>query len=166
MSAKYIFRLDDATANIDSEKWRLLEDIFDMFSICPIVAVVPDNKDLEITYNKSNPHFWKLVKRWENKGWSIAMHGYQHIYHQTERKKLIIPYYNKSEFGGISLNEQKKKISKSLKIFKKNKISPTVWVAPGHSFDKITLVALKQETDIRIISDGIAISTYFENDFH
>tara|TARA_B100000963_G_scaffold137846_1_gene119937 strand:+ start:15478 stop:16260 length:783 start_codon:yes stop_codon:yes gene_type:complete len=166
MSAKYIFRLDDATANIDLKKWKIIEDIFDSFSIKPIVAVVPNNKDPQLKYSKSNPYFWKLVNRWEKKGWTIAMHGYEHIYHYVDRKKLIIPYYNKSEFGGISLNEQKKKISKSSKIFKKYQISPSVWIAPGHSFDRNTLTALKQETDIRIVSDGIALSTYYENDLH
>ena len=90
------------------------------------------------------------------------MHGYQHVYHKVNRKKLIIPYYNKSEFGGISLVDQKVKISKSLEIFKKNNIKPTVWVAPGHSFDNCTLDAIKEVTDIKIVSDGIAFFPYFE----
>ena len=51
-------------------------------------------------------------------------------------------------------------------IFKKNQIKPTVWVAPGHCFDSITLKALKLETDIKIISDGIAFNQYKKFDFH
>tara|TARA_Y100001958_G_C21207685_1_gene533635 strand:+ start:455 stop:1228 length:774 start_codon:yes stop_codon:yes gene_type:complete len=166
MSAKYIFRLDDATAYINIEKWRKIEKIFDEFSIFPIVAVVPNNKDSELKYSNYNSSFWNLVRHWEEKGWSIAMHGFEHLYHKTNRNKLIIPYYNKSEFAGLSLSEQSKKISKSIKIFKKNRVLPSLFVAPGHSFDNLTLQALSKETDIKIISDGIALKPYFRNSFY
>lgn len=42
------------------------------------------------------------------------------------------------------------------KIFLSNDITPKVWVAPAHSFDKNKLIALKEESNIRIISDGIS----------
>ena len=52
MSVKYIFRLDDATAFSDIEKWKLLEEIFDDFGIKPLVAVTPDNRDPGLFYRK------------------------------------------------------------------------------------------------------------------
>lgn len=39
-------------------------------------------------------------------------------------------------------------------------IDPTVWIAPAHSFDKNTLIALKLETNIRIISDGFVLPCF------
>ena len=38
--------------------------------------------------------------------------------------------------------------------------------AHSHTFDENTLVALKEESDIRIISDTIANDVYFENNFY
>ena len=42
---------------------------------------------------------------------------------------------------------------------------PKIWVAPAHSFDWVTLEALRQETDIRLVSDGIALNSYRKNGF-
>ena len=94
------------------------------------------------------------------------MHGYDHVFHKINRKELLFPYYNRSEFGGLSLNDQKDKIKKSLRLFNQNRINPKIWVAPAHSFDSKTLIALKEETDIKIISDGISFYPYFSNDFY
>ena len=166
MSAKYIFRLDDATAFLNIDKWNKIEAIFKEFNIKPIVAVTPDNKDPGLKYSDEDIHFWEKVNNWKDIGWDIAMHGYQHLYHEVERKKLIIPYYDRSEFAGLSLEEQKDKIRKSLKIFNANNIDPKIWVAPSHSFDKLTLKALKVESNIKIVSDGISLYPYYKNDFY
>ena len=166
MSAKYIFRLDDATAFSNRKKWALIEDLFDKHRIKPIVAVTPDNQDTNIKYDDKDEDFWNKINNWSKKGWSIAMHGYQHLYHDVAKKNLIIPFYDRSEFAGLNLEEQKFKISKSLNLFKKNGILPTVWVAPSHSFDKTTLQALYEVTEIRIVSDGIALFPYYHNNFH
>lgn len=160
MSAKYIFRLDDATAFSDVEKWKLLEQIFDDFEIKPLVAVTPDNRDPGLFYKKQNPDFWKLILNWKNKGWEIAMHGYQHLYHEVNKKALLIPYYDRSEFAGLNIDDQRKKINMSISIFRSYGIDPKVWIAPSHSFDELTLQAIKYETNIDTISDGIAIYPY------
>ncbi len=166
MSAKYLFRLDDATSFLNKEKWASIENLFDKHNIKPIVAVTPDNQDPNIKYEDEDPDFWNKVNKWSEKGWSIAMHGYQHLYHYVTKENLIIPFYNRSEFAGLSSEDQKSKISKSLRIFKDNGVMPTVWVAPSHSFDKITLQSLYELTEIRIVSDGIALFPYFKNNFY
>ena len=166
MSAKYLFRLDDASAFSNREKWNLIENLFDIHNIKPIVAVTPDNQDQDIKYDDEDIDFWNRVVIWEKKGWSIAMHGYQHLYHEVAKEKLIVPFYDRSEFAGLDLEDQKSKINKSLKIFKNNGVLPTIWVAPSHSFDKETLQALYESTEIRIVSDGIALFPYFKYNFH
>jgi len=165
-SAKYIIRLDDACHFSDLSKWKKIESILDRHNILPIVAVIPENKDKALNYSNFNINFWELVKSWEKKGWTIAMHGYNHLFHKVDRKKLIFPYYNRSEFAGLSINEQRQKIKNALKIFFKNKINPTVWISPAHCFDKLTLEAIKHETTIKIISDGISFSPYFYKELH
>ena len=43
---------------------------------------------------------------------------------------------------------------------KKNNINPNVWISPNHSFDRNTIKVIKKVTQIRIISDGIALYPY------
>ena len=80
MSAKYILRLDDACPTMDVVKWDRIEKICDKFLIRPIIAVVPNNKDKKLIKNDIDINFWNKVRGWQNKGWHIALHGYDHIY--------------------------------------------------------------------------------------
>ena len=166
MKAKYIIRLDDACPTSDLKKWMAIEEILDEYNVSPIVAVIPANRDETLIHQSPNPDFWDMVKRWEKKGWSIAMHGYQHLFHVVDRKRLMFPYYDRSEFGGLSIDKQKTKLRCSLKIFRKNNIEPKLWVAPAHSFDTDTLQALADETQINIVSDGISFFSYYEKGFY
>ena len=160
MSAKYLIRLDDACDTSDLEKWYSIEAILNEENIKPIVAVIPNNHDHTLKRNSPNKFFWEMIKKWESNGWTIAMHGYEHLYHHIDRQKLILPFYDRSEFAGLSLDIQRRKIRKSFAIFKKHGVEPTVWVAPGHSFDKLTLQALFLEVPFRVVSDGIALRPY------
>lgn len=47
-----------------------------------------------------------------------------------------------------------------MEIFRSHGINPKYFFAPSHTFDKETLIALKEESDIRIISDTIANKPY------
>jgi predicted deacetylase len=162
--AKYLIRMDDACPTMNFKRWDYLENLFDNFNIKPLVAVVPDNLDKGLVCNKENPLFWNKVISWQNKGWTIGLHGYQHDMHPTNAKQ-ILPIYKRSEFSGLSYQEQAKKIKKGYKILKDHGINPTVWIAPAHCFDKITLRAIFNETPIRMVSDGIAFDQYFEENF-
>ena len=82
------------------------------------------------------------------------MHGYQHVFHKISKSQSIIPYYDRSEFSGLSLEIQKNKIKQSLNIFLSNKVNPTVWVAPAHSFDAVTLKAISEMVKVPIIASG------------
>ena len=75
------------------------------------------------------------------------------------------PVWNRSEFAGVPLDQQKEKISLGISIFRSNGIEPQFFFAPAHTYDKNTLLALKSESNIRIISDTIAIKPYFEDGF-
>lgn len=99
----------------------------------------------------------------EKKGWIIALHGYEHVFETTSGG--INPVNNKSEFAGVNLEKQKKKISAGIEIFNENNIYPKVFFAPAHTFDENTLQALKDCSDIRIISDTIANDSYYYNGF-
>ena len=165
MTAKYLIRMDDACPTMDHDKWEYLEKILDEFSIKPIVAVVPKNVDDYLNCKESDPLFWEKVISWQTKGWSIAMHGYEHDMHFTDAD-LILPFYKRSEFAGLSYDKQAKKIRQGYKIFRDLNVNPEIWIAPSHCFDKITLQAIFNETSIRVVSDGIALNQYFEDSFY
>lgn len=163
MQVGYIIRLDDACPTMDKQKWDKMQDILDKYGIKPIVAIVPDNKDLELIIDKYDKDFWHKAQQWQGSGWHIALHGYDHVY--TTKKSGLVPMNNNSEFAGISLEEQINKIKKGMQIFKEKGIKTNIWVAPSHTFDENTLRALRSETDIEMISDGIAYYPYTEKGF-
>lgn len=160
---KYIIRLDDAAEKMDLIKWQRIEELLDKFDIKPIVGVIPNCKDSEMDKFQYDDNFWCKVKRWENKGWLIAMHGYEHLY--VSNSKGINPIHNRSEFAGLPYNIQEHKIKSGYEIFLSKRIEPKIFFAPSHTFDENTLLALKNNTNIRIVSDTIAFDIYRKNDF-
>lgn len=163
--SKYLLRLDDASDYMDVEKWQKMENLLDKYGIKPLVGIIPDNKDASLIYNyKQDLTFWNKVLSWKNKGWELALHGCYHKY--TTKEGGINPVNKRSEFAGVSLDEQRKLIRHGIDILKQYGIVTNVFFAPSHTFDKNTLIALKEESNIRIISDTIANDVYFENDFY
>lgn len=163
--SKYLLRLDDASDYMDVEKWQKMENLLDKYGIKPLVGIIPDNKDASLIYNyKQDLTFWNKVLSWKNKGWELALHGCYHKY--TTKEGGINPVNKRSEFAGVSLDEQRKMIRHGIDILKQYGIVTNIFFAPSHTFDKNTLIALKEESNIRIISDTIANDVYFENDFY
>lgn len=160
----YFIRLDDACEYMNLKKWNQMELLLDKYNIRPLVGIIPDCKDPKMkgTYPKYID-FWRREKKWEEKGWAIALHGYQHLY--VSKNGGINPVNQKSEFAGVSLGIQKNKIKKGIWILNKHNIFPTVFFAPAHTFDNNTLIALKEESSINIISDTIASNIYYKDNF-
>jgi predicted deacetylase len=125
--------------------------------IKPILAVIPDNKNAEFSVAEKNPAFWDEMKELELKGWTIALHGYDHVY--STKKAGILGITPRSEFAGVPSALQEDKIKNGLNIFKLHGITSRVWVAPAHSFDKSTIKILKTN-GIEIISDGLSDKPY------
>lgn len=159
----YYIRLDDASDKRDVLKWDRIESLLDEYNILPLVGVIPENMDETMKHYPKDEDFWGRVKHWEEKGWTIAAHGYNHVFATNEGG--INPVNYRSEFAGLSLEEQIDKISKGLQIFKKHSVKPTVFFAPAHTFDLNTLSALEQTSDIRVISDTISNKPYSKYGF-
>lgn len=161
----YLLRLDDASEYLDIEKWNKIEEILDVYEIKPIVGIIPNNEDKElINKNKKDSFFWEKTRKWQSKGWTIALHGYNHVYITNEGG--VNPVNNRSEFAGVSLNIQRQKIRDGINIFKTNNLNAKVFFAPFHTYDINTLEALKTESDIRIVCDTVANDIYKEKDFY
>jgi len=160
----YLIRLDDACERMDLYKWSKMESLLKKYNVLPIVGIIPDNKDKSFDKYPLDKNFWQKVKNWQKAKWTIAMHGYQHIYNTNSGG--INPVQNRSEFAGLSLEEKKKKIKKGYDLLTKKSIEPKVFFAPSHTFDSNTLKALKDTTNIRIISDTIASNIYYRDGFY
>jgi predicted deacetylase len=164
--ASYIIRLDDACPTMRSATWRALEHLLDELNIRPVVGVIPDNLDPAMKLEPEDPHFWTQMRRWHEKGWELVMHGLHHVYHPIPLKsKPILSLSEQSEFVGLSLERQKQMLARGYKILLDVGLTPRAFMAPSHTFDSQTLEALREVTDIRIITDGHAAWPYRSHGF-
>ncbi|MGP1414327.1 MAG: DUF2334 domain-containing protein [Treponema sp.] len=160
----YLIRLDDACEYMDVPKWQRAIELLGSFECCPLIGIIPKCEDPDfVNRYEYNACFWDVARAWQEKGFILALHGFNHITKYS--KGGLNPIHNRSEFVCLSLEEQKKKIKDGYDIFQKQKIEAKVFFAPSHTFDQNTLQALKEETSIRIISDTIANDVYRMDDF-
>lgn len=162
---RYLIRLDDACPTMDARRWQRIEDILDHYGVKPMVGVIPHNEDEKQMIDDENLSFWEKVDCWKDKGWAIALHGFNHCYTSTKGLEGLNPLWVRSEFAGLSLDEQKEKIRLGVEIMRKHGIDPKFFFAPSHTYDSNTLIALREESNIRIISDTIATKPYKDGDF-
>lgn len=162
--SRYIMRLDDASEYMDVKKWERMKALLDQYHINPILGIIPDNQDetLISAYEKDNS-FWKKMRSWIEDGWTPALHGCEHRYVTEEGG--CNPVNARSEFAGLPYDEQAEKIHRGYEKLKAHGILPEIFFAPSHTFDAHTLLALKNETPIRVISDTIANDVYKSNGF-
>lgn len=160
----YLMRLDDAAPNWDAQKWDRMYTLLSQYGVKPIFAIIPHNEDKKLLEYPVDNDFISKIKTWIDDGWTPALHGYSHTL--IENCAGINPVNNRSEFAGASLELQKQKIRDGYKILKDLGINPQIFVAPAHTFDKNTLTALYEESDIRIISDTVANDVYFKDGFY
>lgn len=163
MEVKYLIRLDDACPTMSSVKWQRMEELLSAYGVRPMVGVIPSNADSKLKTDREDTEFWCKVRRWKDMGWAIALHGFDHCY--VSNDSGINPLWCRSEFAGVPLDVQKRKITEGVSILRNHGVSPKYFFAPSHTFDENTLIALRECSDIRIISDTIALKPYLENDF-
>lgn len=151
MGARYLIRFDDICPTMNWSVWTDVERILESCALQPILAVVPDNRDVKLQVDAPRADFWNRVREWQSRGWAIGLHGYQHLY--SSASAGLVGIHEGSEFAGLSEREQRAKLRSAVQIFQEQSVTPDVWIAPGHSFDSTT-VALLPEVGIDVISDG------------
>lgn len=153
--ARIFFRLDDIAPNMNWDKFNFIISLFRRYNIKPLLAVIPDNKDPELLKYPANSDFWRIIKELNQNGWTIAQHGFEHFY--KTQNGGVLKINKKGEFAGLDFKTQKIMIANGISIMKDQlSLIPEIFVAPGHSFDKNTVKALK-ENSFNYISDGIAL---------
>ncbi|MGA3262515.1 MAG: DUF2334 domain-containing protein [Terracidiphilus sp.] len=151
--AQYLLRFDDLCPTVAHARWQRLLPLIEEFGIRPILAVVPDNRDIALQHSSPDPEFWDRMCRMEAAGATIALHGYHH--NCNSKGRSLLPLHRHSEFAGIPEETQRRWIRSGLKILRSHGLNPRIWVAPRHGFDRGTLRALQQE-GINLLSDGLA----------
>lgn len=154
---KITIRVDDITPDMNWNNFNRFREIMEKLKIKPLIGVVPDNHDELLTIDEPQDDFWETMRALQNEGWTIAMHGANHCY--TTKKGGIFPLNHFSEFAGVPYNKQLSMISTGRKILEEHGIATQLFMAPGHSFDKNTLKALK-ECGVTMITDGFANGPY------
>jgi predicted deacetylase len=154
MNAQYLLRFDDICPTMNWAVWERVEALLEKHRVNPILAVVPDNQDPVLVAGQSNPRFWERVRGWQSKGWSMGLHGYQHRFVATDAG--IVGKNRYSEFAGLPQGVQEHKLRAAVELFAAEKIRPDVFVAPAHSFDRVTIDCLLR-CGISCLSDGYAL---------
>jgi predicted deacetylase len=159
MTSRYIFRIDDVCPTQDRSRWSRLRDLFLNRKVSPIIGVIPECKDPRLAISPLDEGFWKEIRDLQSETWTIAQHGYQHLYETSLGGILNIN--QRSEFAGLSYEKQKQKISIGKKKLESEELRPALFVAPAHSFDINTLRALV-DCGYQIISDGISLFPFWK----
>ena len=157
-----LIRFDDIAPNMSWEMMDKCQELLNYYDLKPVMGVIPNNQDNEILKYPKREKFWETVKKWELNNWSIAMHGYNHLYDKETNKKDFFNYGGRSEFFGHSYEDQLSKIKKGLEIFEKNNIQIDTFFAPNHTYDRNTFKALKNSGILKII-DGYGLMPYSFN---
>jgi predicted deacetylase len=151
--AQYILRFDDLCPTLAHSRWQRFLPLIEKFGIQPILAVVPDNRDRDLTFSPPDPEFWTQMRALQAAGATIGLHGYRHLC--TSRGSSLLKLHRHSEFAGIPEEIQRDWIRQGLEILRAQGLNPTIFIAPQHGFDRATLRALRLE-GIQLLSDGFA----------
>lgn len=154
---RLLIRLDDITPDMNWLHFEQVRAILDQFHIKPIIGVVPENLDKTLQIEQASEGFWPLMRTLQEAGWTIAQHGYQHTY--VTKKSGLLGINPFSEFAGLPYEEQLKKLSNGQEILHKQGIYAKMFMAPGHTYDRQTLKALRA-LGFTSVTDGYTDKPY------
>lgn len=157
MATQYLIRFDDITPGMAWTRFQPFEDLARELRLPYLLGVVPDCRDVKLMIEPSRPDFWSWVRRMKGQGATIAQHGYMHLYETDHRGMLGLG--RKSEFAGLSYDVQYERLARGKDILQGEGVWDGVFMAPSHSFDHVTLRALR-ELGFRAITDGFGFFPY------
>lgn len=158
---QYLIRFDDLCPTMLSEPLERYLALIARYGVRPILAVIPDNQDPELRLRAHDAAFWERVRSLEAAGATVAMHGYRHLC--SSPGKSLLGLHAQTEFAGVEESQQRTWIRCGLSILRENGLSPRLFVAPRHGFDRCTLRALARE-GLGILSDGFARRPFTRHD--
>jgi len=151
-----IIRIDDVCPSMDLAKFEKYIAEFKELGVKPLLGIIPLCKDESINYGCIE-NFWEMMREMQAEGYPIAMHGVDHVY--CTKAKGLVCNRKMSEFSSLFLEEQKDKLLRGKKALEREGIHTDTFMAPGHSYDRNTLKALKA-VGFEYITDGRSQKPY------
>lgn len=145
---KILIRFDDICPTMNWEQWEKAKQLLEEKGLVALLGVVPDCQDPDLMIDKARDDFWEYIKTLQKQGFTIAMHGYKHIFESGH-----------SEFAGLPYEKQLYKIKEGKRILKEHGIETDVFFAPAHNYDDNTLRALSA-CGFKYMSDGLSNKPY------
>lgn len=145
-----IIRIDDVCPSMDLKKFEEYICMLSEFGVKPLLGVIPLCEDDSINYGHIDD-FWTMIRRMQEDGYPIAMHGVNHVY-RTQARGLVCDR-KMSEFSSLPFENQNDKLLQGKTAMEKKGIYTDIFMAPGHSYDRNTLKALKN-LGFEYITDG------------
>lgn len=155
--SKFVLRMDDICPGMDWDKFLKVKHLLDAHQIKPLIGVVPNNKDPKLMPFPKRVDFWDLVRTWQEKGWTVAQHGFEHIYHTKDSG--IFKLTNQAEFAGLPFERQHAMLENGKQLLLAQGIETDIFMAPSHSLDLNTLRALRA-AGFRYVTDGYGLFPY------
>ena len=150
---KILIRFDDICPTMDFEQFERALLILKKYKVSALLGVIPDCRDKDLQIERTHTEFWEYIKKLENLGCTIAMHGCFHSFDINARGRVDTEF--KSEFAGHPYEKQYEKIQRGKSIFEAHSIKSDVFFAPAHSYDDNTLRALASN-GFKYVSDGMS----------
>lgn len=114
MTRKILVRFDDICPTMDFANFNEAVNLMDKYGIKPLIGVIPECKDKDLEIEPAHADFWDYVKSLQAKGYTVAMHGVNHVFCSQHRG--IVTKRIGSEFAGLPLDVQVEMIRKGKEI--------------------------------------------------
>lgn len=157
--SRFILRIDDVAPGMAWDKLDRLRATLDSAGVRPIVGVVPDCRDRKLQVGPPVPDFWDRIRDMRDSGWAIAQHGFTHVYDSEDPG--LVGSSPKSEFAGHPFDVQFERLRAGKAILESEGCWQPYFMAPSHSFDDHTLLALEQLSFVAL-TDGYGLYPYRE----
>ncbi len=152
-----LLRFDDICPTMNWEQWHTAKQMLDDAGVTALLGVIPDCQDPDLQICDAKPDFWEYIRGLQQQGYTIAMHGLNHIF--SLKANGIVTRDKISEFAGLPYEEQFRKINMGKKILESHGLPTEIFFAPAHSYDDNTLRALS-ECGFKYMSDGLSSKAY------
>jgi peptidoglycan/xylan/chitin deacetylase (PgdA/CDA1 family) len=131
-------RFDDYHQALGVDVWQETLSAYDERGLRGVVAVAPAYEGERLSADVV-PFLMDL----EASGWELAQHGYTHEDVGTGRGGPL--YDERSEFAGLPLAEQKRRVGAGRDVLESHGIEPTTFIPPWHEYDRNTVRAVSEQ---------------------
>lgn len=138
---------------MDRGRWQEVIQILQSHNVKTVIAVIPSVRDKLICSEDYDIKFWENVKKWNDFGHKIAMHGVSHLI--ENRDDCWQATWKRGERLGNDENEIISCINEGKSIFKKYWINIDSYVPPAHGLSKLEIKCLKKSGILHIF-DGFS----------